>query len=75
MDTIGLDLHKRETQLCILSPDGTAKEGRQAPSTGRIGDPRLSTSPGRSHPPRTPKPNATTWRSSPCSGAAPLRFV
>jgi transposase len=28
MDTIGLDLHKRESQLCILAPDGTAKEQR-----------------------------------------------
>ena len=28
MDTIGLDLHKRESQLCVLAPDGTAKEQR-----------------------------------------------
>jgi hypothetical protein len=26
--TIGLQLHKRETQLCILAPDGTAREPR-----------------------------------------------
>ncbi len=28
MDTIGLDLHQRETQLCVLAPDGTATEQR-----------------------------------------------
>jgi hypothetical protein len=28
MDTIGLDVHKRESQLCILAPDGTASERR-----------------------------------------------
>ena len=28
MDTIGLDLQKRESQLCVLAPDGTAKEQR-----------------------------------------------
>ena len=28
MDTIGLDLHKRERQLCVLVPDGTAREQR-----------------------------------------------
>jgi hypothetical protein len=28
MDMIGLDLHKRESQLCPLHEDGTAKERR-----------------------------------------------
>jgi hypothetical protein len=28
MDTIRVDLHKRERQLCILAPDGTATERR-----------------------------------------------
>jgi transposase len=28
MDTIGLDLHKRESQLCILAEDGTVTERR-----------------------------------------------
>ena len=36
MDTIGLDLHKRETQLCVLAPDGTAKEQRIVPSRERF---------------------------------------
>lgn len=26
MDTIGLDLHQRESQLCILGDDGTVIE-------------------------------------------------
>ena len=29
-DTIGLALHKRETQLCVLASDGTATERRIA---------------------------------------------
>ena len=32
MDTIGVHLHKRESQLCILAPDGTATERRIATS-------------------------------------------
>jgi len=28
MDTIGLDLHKRESQLCIIADDGTITERR-----------------------------------------------
>ena len=36
MDTIGLDLHKRESQLCILAPDGTAKEQRIVTSRERF---------------------------------------
>jgi transposase len=28
MDNIGLDLHKRETQLCVLSEDGELVERR-----------------------------------------------
>jgi len=36
MDTIGLDLHKRETQLCILAPDGTATEHRVRTSRERF---------------------------------------
>jgi len=28
METIGLDLHKRESQLCILAEDGTMRERR-----------------------------------------------
>ena len=36
MDTIGVDLHKRESQLCILAPDGTATERRIATSRERF---------------------------------------
>jgi transposase len=36
MDTIGLDLHKRETQLCVLAPDGTAREQRIVTSRERF---------------------------------------
>jgi hypothetical protein len=36
MDTIGLDLHKRESQLCILAPDGTATEQRIVTSRERF---------------------------------------
>jgi transposase len=36
MDTIGVDLHKRESQLCILAPDGTATERRIATNRERF---------------------------------------
>src|SRR5215208_5211195 len=36
MDTIGVDLHKRESQLCILAPDGTATERRIVTSRERL---------------------------------------
>src|SRR5215208_508669 len=36
MDTIGVDLHKRESQLCILAPDGTATEQRIVTSRERF---------------------------------------
>jgi len=36
MDTIGLDLHKRESQLCVLTPDGTATERRIVTSRERF---------------------------------------
>lgn len=36
MDTIGVDLHKRESQLCILAPDGTASERRIATTRERF---------------------------------------
>lgn len=36
MDTIGVDLHKRESQLCILAPDGSAIERRIATSRERF---------------------------------------
>ena len=36
MDTIGLDLHKRESQLCVLAPDGSAKEQRIVTSRERF---------------------------------------
>ncbi len=32
MDNIGLDLHKRESQLCVLTEDGTVTE-RRIPTT------------------------------------------
>jgi transposase len=35
MDTIGLDLHKRESQLCILAQDGTVTERRIVTSRER----------------------------------------
>jgi transposase len=36
MDIIGLDLHKRESQLCIGQPDGTLKEQRIVTSRERF---------------------------------------
>jgi transposase len=36
MDTIGVDLHKRESQLCMLAPDGTANEQRIVTSRDRF---------------------------------------
>ncbi len=36
MDTIGLDLHKRESQLCIIADDGTLTERRIATSRERF---------------------------------------
>lgn len=36
MDTIGLDLHKRESQLCILAEDGTVVERRIITSRERF---------------------------------------
>lgn len=36
MDTIGFDLHKRESQLCILSADGAVRERRIATSRERL---------------------------------------
>jgi transposase len=36
MDTIGLDLHKRESQLCISCDDGTVEDRRIATSRERF---------------------------------------
>jgi transposase len=36
MDTIGLDLHKRESQLCIVSNDGELIERRIVTSRARF---------------------------------------
>jgi hypothetical protein len=36
MDTIGLDLHKRESQLCIGDEDGTVTERRIVTSRERF---------------------------------------
>lgn len=36
MDTIGLDLHKRESQLCIISDDGSISERRIVTSRERF---------------------------------------
>jgi transposase len=36
MDTIGLDLHKRESQLCILAEDGHVTERRIATTRERF---------------------------------------
>src|SRR5512142_892158 len=36
MDTIGLDLHKRESQLCIGHDDGSAEERRIATTRERL---------------------------------------
>lgn len=36
MDTIGIDLHKRESQLCIIGEDGTATERRLVTSRERL---------------------------------------
>jgi hypothetical protein len=36
MDTIGLDLHKRESQLCILAEDGMTQERRIVTSRERF---------------------------------------
>ena len=36
MDTIGVDLHTRESQLCIGHDDGTVEEVRMATSRERV---------------------------------------
>jgi hypothetical protein len=36
MDTIGVDLHKRETQLCVGQADGTIIEQRMVTSRERF---------------------------------------
>ena len=36
MDTIGMDLHKRESQLCILTDDGEVREARLVTSRDRL---------------------------------------
>lgn len=36
MDTIGLDLHKRESQLCTIADDGTLTERRIATTRERL---------------------------------------
>jgi hypothetical protein len=36
MDTIGLDLHKRETQLCILTDDGELVDRRIVTTRERL---------------------------------------
>jgi hypothetical protein len=36
MDTIGLDLHKRESQVCILGAEGTVRELRIATTRERM---------------------------------------
>lgn len=36
MDTIGIDLHKRESQLCMLAADGTVTERRIVTSRERF---------------------------------------
>src|SRR5688500_10512890 len=36
MDTIGLELHKRETQICIIANDGTMTEQRIGTSRDRF---------------------------------------
>ena len=36
MDTIGLDLHKRESQLCIIGEDGSVGERRIVTSRERF---------------------------------------
>lgn len=36
MDTIGLDLHKRESQLCVLTEDGEIVERRIVTSRERF---------------------------------------
>jgi hypothetical protein len=38
MDTIGLDLHKRESQLCIGHDDGTVEERRIVSEAARQRD-------------------------------------
>ena len=48
MDTIGLDLHKRESQLCILTDDGELIERRIATSRALFTEILGSRTPGRS---------------------------
>lgn len=36
MDTIGFDLHKRESQLCVLGEDGSVTERRIPTSRDRL---------------------------------------
>lgn len=36
MDHVGIDVHKRESQVCILTPDGEVKEVRIATTRERL---------------------------------------
>lgn len=61
MDTIGFDLHKRESQLCIIGEDGTVTERRITTSRERLTAvlrerPRAACS--------RPRPRASGWRST-----------
>ncbi len=66
MDNIGLDLHQRESQLCILTDDGEVIERRirttsAPPPSGSarcsgVGRPRASCS--------KPRPRASGWLAS-----------
>ena len=47
LDTIGLDLHKRETQVCILTADGELMERRIATTRARFTDVLGSRPPAR----------------------------
>ncbi len=47
MDNIGLDLHKRESQLCVLAEDGTVTERRIATTRERLTAVLGSRSPAR----------------------------
>jgi hypothetical protein len=60
MDHIGIDVHKKESQLCILSEDGERLESRVRTTPARFAD-VLGSRP-RARILLRPRPRASGWR-------------
>jgi transposase len=80
MDTIGLDLHKRESQLCILAEDGSVTECRIVTSRERFTrrsqlrpDVRHAIAPGEDRSPRCTNARRGSATGGLPSGASGLR--